>query len=59
MRMRTNIAFGAIGISYAIVVAMILGACGLPFSKNWQIYPNPGSMFFSISEGDRGLMEII
>ena len=43
MRMRTNIGFVLIAISYAATITAILGACGAPFRKNWQINPDPGS----------------
>ena len=50
MRMRTNIGFVLIGISYAATLSAILGACGAPFHKNWQIYPNPGSRSFTVPD---------
>ena len=43
MRFRTRLGFFLIGITYVTTITAILAGCGAPFSKNWQIYPNPGS----------------
>lgn len=41
MKIRIHIAYVAIGVSYIVVMATILGACR-PFNHYWQINPNPG-----------------
>jgi len=46
MKFRTRIGFIFIGVTYVVTITAILAGCGAPFSKNWQIYPDPGSMFF-------------
>ena len=43
MRMRTRIGFILIGVTYVTTITSILAGCGVPFKKNWQIYPNPGN----------------
>ena len=45
MRIRTRLGFYFIGITYVTTITAILAGCGAPFSKNWQIYPDPGSKF--------------
>ena len=44
MRLRIHIGYFLIGATYVITVSAILGGCGTTFRKNWQIYPNPGSL---------------
>ena len=44
MRIRIWIGFALIGITYLTTITAILAGCGAPFQKNWQIYPDPGSM---------------
>lgn len=46
MNMRTRLYLGYIfiGATYIVVVCSILFGCH-PMHNNWQIYPNPGSMF--------------
>ncbi|KAH1501487.1 hypothetical protein KXX06_001228 [Aspergillus fumigatus] len=41
MHIRVRVAYGAIGVTYLIVILSILFGCH-PMHKNWQIYPNPG-----------------
>ena len=41
MRIRIQVAYAAIGVTYIVVMASILGACQ-PFNHYWQINPNPG-----------------
>jgi hypothetical protein len=41
MRIRIQIAYISIGVSYVVVMGVILGGCQ-PFHRYWQIYPNPG-----------------
>lgn len=43
--MRIRIGFAFIFVTYAITLSSILGGCGVPFNKNWQINPDPGSKF--------------
>ena len=52
MRIRTRLGFFLIGITYVITIAAILGGCGAPFRKNWQIYPDPGSKLRYLDLGD-------
>lgn len=42
-RTRIYIGFGLIAATWLTVLFSILFGCGLPFEKNWQIYPNPGN----------------
>lgn len=42
-RIRIQIAYVAIAVTYVVVMATILGACQ-PFNHYWQINPNPGGM---------------
>ncbi len=44
MRIRIRIGLAFIGITYVTTITAILAGCGAPFKKNWQIYPDPGSM---------------
>lgn len=41
MRIRIQIAYVAIGVTYVVVMATLLGACQ-PFHHFWQINPDPG-----------------
>lgn len=41
MRIRIQIAYIAIGMTYLVIIATIFGACR-PFNHYWQINPNPG-----------------
>jgi hypothetical protein len=41
IKIRIMIAYIAIGVTYLVVIATILGACQ-PFNHYWQINPNPG-----------------
>ena len=43
MRIRIRAGFAIICITYLVTISSILGGCGAPFNKNWQINPNPGS----------------
>lgn len=43
MRIRVRLAYVFIGATYIAVICSILFGCH-PMQKNWQIYPNPGSM---------------
>lgn len=45
MRIRIRIGYVSIVVTYIIVVICVLFACH-PFSRNWQINPDPGSMSF-------------
>ena len=47
MRIRIRIGFAFIFITYVITLSSILGGCGAPFKKNWQIHPDPGSKSLS------------
>lgn len=47
MHIRVRVAYVAIGVTYLTVILSILFGC-YPMHKNWQIYPNPGSMFSSV-----------
>ncbi|KAK7942647.1 uncharacterized protein PG986_011760 [Apiospora aurea] len=40
---RVRIGFYILAATYIAVTSNILFACGLPFKKNWQIYPDPGN----------------
>ena len=44
MRTRIRVGFAIIAVTYIATIGSILGGCGAPFSKNWQIHPDPGSM---------------
>lgn len=46
MKLRINIGYGVIAITYVVVLLSILLGCH-PLHKNWQIHPDPGSMFWS------------
>ena len=52
MRIRTRLGFFLIGITYVTTITAILAGCGAPFSKNWQIFPNPGSKLCYSALGD-------
>lgn len=41
MKIRIQIAYMAISVTYLAVIATIVGACQ-PFNHYWQINPNPG-----------------
>jgi hypothetical protein len=43
MKIRIQIAYIAIGVTYIVVMGTILGACQ-PFNHYWQINPNPGGI---------------
>ena len=43
MRIRVRFAYVFVGVTYIAVICSILFGCH-PMHKNWQIYPNPGSM---------------
>jgi hypothetical protein len=43
MKIRIRIAYVLIGVTYVVVMAIILGACR-PFNHHWQINPNPGGI---------------
>lgn len=43
MRTRIYLAYAFIGVTYVVVICSILFGCH-PMHKNWQIYPDPGSM---------------
>ena len=45
MRIRIRTGFALIFITYVITLTSILGGCGAPFKRNWQINPDPGSKF--------------
>ncbi len=47
MKTRIRIAYVAIGVTYVVVMATLLGACR-PFPRHWQINPNPGSRLLAI-----------
>lgn len=47
MRMRIRVGFALIFLTYVITISSILGGCGVPFRKNWQINPDPGSKFLA------------
>ncbi|KAK8068989.1 hypothetical protein PG994_005605 [Apiospora phragmitis] len=40
---RVRVGFYLLAATYVAVTSTILFACGLPFEKNWQIYPDPGN----------------
>lgn len=40
---RVQLGFYLLVITYAVVTSTILFSCGLPFEKNWQIYPEPAN----------------
>lgn len=42
-RTRIYIGFALIASTWLTVLFSILFGCGLPFEKNWQIYPDPGN----------------
>lgn len=42
MKMRINIAYGSIAVTYLATVLSIHLGC-LPYERNWQIFPDPGS----------------
>jgi len=44
MNMRINIAYGSIAVTYLATVLSIHLGC-LPYEKNWQLFPNPGSEY--------------
>jgi hypothetical protein len=51
IKIRIHIAYVAIGVTYVVVMATLLGACQ-PFNHYWQINPNPGGkspMMFVLS----------
>ena len=52
MKIRIQIAYVAICVSYVVVMATILGACQ-PFDHYWQINPNPGGIFPAAAHGIR------
>jgi hypothetical protein len=41
MKIRLQIAYIAISVTYLVVIAITLGACQ-PFNHYWQINPDPG-----------------
>lgn len=43
MRIRILISYVSIAVTYVVVLVVILAGCH-PMHKNWQIYPNPGSV---------------
>lgn len=43
MRIRVHIAYAFIAVTYVATICSILFGCH-PMHKNWQIYPDPGSM---------------
>lgn len=43
MQLRVRLAYVFIGVTYIAVICSILFGCH-PMHKNWQIYPDPGSM---------------
>lgn len=45
MRVRIHVAYGLIAATYIATVCSILFGCR-PMHKNWQINPDPGSMYF-------------
>ncbi len=47
MRMRIRVGFALIFVTYVITISSILSGCGVPFKKNWQINPDPGSTFLA------------
>ncbi|KAM0091095.1 hypothetical protein ACP6JD_005540 [Aspergillus fumigatus] len=49
MHIRVRVAYGAIGVTYLIVILSILFGCH-PMHKNWQIYPNPGRRCHSLEK---------
>lgn len=44
--MRLRIGYAVVGVTYIATIASILGGCQ-PFHHNWQIFPDPGSVFSS------------
>lgn len=44
MQLRVRIAYFLIGATYVATICSILFGC-FPLQKNWQIYPDPGSMW--------------
>lgn len=52
MRIRIHIAYVLIAITYIATVCSILFGCH-PMDKNWQIYPNPGSVSYLLILRDR------
>lgn len=53
-RPRIFIGFGLIFVTWVAVLLSILLGCQ-PLHKNWQIYPDPGSMYRLCSRGSRPL----
>lgn len=48
MELRVRIAYFLIGATYIATICSILFGC-FPLQKNWQIYPDPGSMLLGAS----------
>ena len=44
MQTRIKIGLVAVGVTYVVTILSILLGCQ-PLRKNWQINPDPGSMF--------------
>ena len=54
MQLRVRLAYVFIAVTYIAVICSILFGCH-PMHKNWQIYPNPGSMLAVSLSSDQSL----